>query len=174
MPVRLRVGVRHLPSSEGVIIMGMSHESCDHPRTPAGRAACRKSGGSGAAAPKPAGKARLVGVEPLSARGKVRRGPRVDQPSSRTRGIRAEHDLVDVPHVFSNIIRASWSAGYEVQTGHPYNLDQRRIIISSDRGWLTLVWRSSQPFGITLAQWRPKGTSIAKTKIGRASCRERV
>ena len=25
--------------------MGMSHETCNHPRTPAGRAACRKSGG---------------------------------------------------------------------------------------------------------------------------------
>jgi hypothetical protein len=36
-----RIGVFSL---EGVLIMAMSHKLCDHPATPAGRAACRRAG----------------------------------------------------------------------------------------------------------------------------------
>lgn len=154
--------------------MAMSHDNCDHPRDPKGRAWCRANGGPGSgavwgslpddeptmvAARKGPAKVVQIVVEPRTRRGRtvVTDGPK----QARTRSLKAEHDLADVPHAFGTIIRWSWDHGLDVRTGHTFNDHERTIVIESDHGWLTLIWRASTPFGVHGQSWRPRGTSIA-------------
>lgn len=193
--------------------MGMSHDACTHPRTPAGRAACRKAGGPGVTTPPTPAKVRKVTTEPApvndDAAFKARkprqrsvtpadeaayieaRRPEIqavvnDTPAKRGRRapvttddrttaqrmdsiwggttrrsyIREEHDMADVPHVFSSVIRYAWSKGWNVWRGDPYNDTERRLVIATTYGTASLVWKSANPNGINGQFWRPVHTSI--------------
>lgn len=204
--------------------MGMSHENCTHPRTPAGRAACRKAGGPTATPTPPQlgipydspeaqvnrAEKQLRDATLAAQMSKPRKAPRQrsvtpadeaayiearrdaitavqnDTPAKRGRRvpvttddrttkqrmdslwggttrrsyIRAEHDMADVPHVFSNVIRFAWTQGWEVWRGDPYNDTERRLVIATTYGTASLVWKSANPNGINGQFWRPVHTSI--------------
>jgi hypothetical protein len=219
--------------------MAMSHADCDHPRTPAGRAACRKAGGPSATGllvhdldpppdydtegdhpesppppwhrtcegsvgtryevgdvsvgdagltARPAVVDKVTGrtvkvyrrteralatahaqrlneapekpAEAPSRRGGTRRKALVGE--ARTRAVEHEHDLVNVPAAFGTVIRWAWDHNLGVRTGLPFNETERQIVIQSEHGWLTLVWRAGQPFGVTAVWWRPYDTSVQK------------
>jgi len=81
---------------------------------------------------------------------------------TRTRAIKAPHDLVDVPHAFRHVIDWAWENDLAVRTGPTFNDNERTIVIESDHGWLTLIWRTSTPHGIHGSSWRSRGTSVAQ------------
>ena len=140
--------------------MAMSHANCDHPSTPAARAKCRRRQETIAGVVEDARIERGQMVpEPTASR----RGARVTpQPrQARTRTLRAPHDLVDVPAAFGAVIRWAWEHDLPVGTAEPYNDHERRVIIASDHGWLTLVWKDQTPYGVHASWWRPKGSSVA-------------
>lgn len=166
----------------------IDHSNCSHPRTPAGRAGCRKAGTWQEAAgikPLKANKPTdcpggdghdehlaLNGECPWCGAVKPAEKPRkarstrggTDAPdagrSARTRALKAEHDLADVPHVFTAVIRWAWERGLEVRTANPYNETERRIEIKASQGVGTLVWRHTNPNGINGQFWRPNDTSV--------------
>jgi hypothetical protein len=175
----------------------IDHTNCLHPRTPAGRAACRKAGiGQEAAdiAPLSGAKATRVpnsrieadcpggdghddhmalnGECPWCGAGKAAEmsdgdvdalllAPAPKRPrKAATRALKAPHDLADVPHAFGSVIRWAWEAGFEVRTANPYNDTERRVEITSEHGWLTLVWKAATPNGINGSFWRPQGSSV--------------
>jgi hypothetical protein len=129
--------------------MAINHSGHDHPATPAGRAACRKTMAVGAVADR---KPQVMIVAP-------RRGRKPAQVDAKPRGIRNIGDMPDVPHVFSTAIHAAWDNGWTVTTGHPYNDDEKRILITSAAGELALVHRAGNA-GVWGVFWRPVNSSI--------------
>lgn len=148
--------------------MGMSHANCTHPRTPAGRAACRKqtSEFNVAVGKEP--------TEPVKPARKPRGTTTTDTaPKTAQRGsgmplrgrrafIRAEHDMGyhAVPHAFANVIRHAWAQDWPVLVGEQYNDTEKRIEIKSDAGYGTLIWRHTTPNGVHGCAFRPVDTSI--------------
>lgn len=131
-----------------------SHAGHDHPATPAARAACRRTGGAQ--------------VAPKATVEATQRPTKATARATRTRDtvrrvIASTGDLggLAVPHAFSSVIRWAWDRGLEVRTGDIYTDDQRSVTITSDHGWLTLTWRSTQPNGVHAVSYRPRGTSVA-------------
>jgi hypothetical protein len=151
-----------------VTIMAMSHVNCDHPATPAGRAACRKrSAGIQGVAERTARTLSGDMPQPADRPGKVRttvRGGRVttEPAKTRTRTLKAPHDLADVPAPFGAVIRHAWKQGWAVKTGDPYNDTERRIVITSHSRELSLVWRATTPFGVHGVFMRPLSSSVTQ------------
>lgn len=151
--------------------MAMSHRDCDHESTPKARAKCRSMQ---AALDRGVANMKLDAEPQLSKREQARLSdlqnrqvkPRTvvnDGPKqSRTRAIKAPHDLVDVPHAFRHVIDWAWENDLAVRTGPTFNDNERTIVIESDHGWLTLIWRTSTPHGIHGSSWRSRGTSVAQ------------
>jgi hypothetical protein len=141
----------------------INHANCDHPRTPAGRAACRKAGGPDAtmaAKPKTVGVVKTDGTAGrmiVAPRGRGRRAAGADM---KPRALRNEGDLAyGVPHVFSNAIRAAWDAGWDVRTGQPYNDAEKRVEIVSPAGTASFVYRGDN-HGVWGVFWRPADSSV--------------
>lgn len=162
-----------------------AHDNCDHPRDPKGRAWCRANGGPGSGAVwgsvpdtestmRAARAGNIKGVAERTARTlrgempqptRKRTGRTVTNPGpvqTRTRAIKAPHDLADVPHAFRHVIDWAWENDLPVRTGPTFNDNERTIVIESEHGWLTLIWRTSTPHGIHGSSWRSRGTSIAQ------------
>lgn len=143
--------------------MAMSHENCTHPRTPAGRAACRKSGGPTNAQPATPLK-NLKRIEPKPAREHVAaraRGWRGAWPTvgdARKRYLRAEHDLVDVPHSFANAIRFAWTKNWDVVATRIIPTE-KTVHITSEHGVLALVWNDDKPNAVG-SFWRDAKSSV--------------
>jgi len=155
--------------------MAMSHADCDHPRTPAGRAACRRrgilvnghrkiiathhplcsspAGHNTAGCPVPAGTPAVVTTLPKGRRsaGSVD----VKRPGTRLRTI---GDLPDVPRMLAHGCRIAWDHEWPVKVGHQFNDDEKRIVIDGDVCEVALVWKPSLPHGV----W---GVFVRKTSI---------
>lgn len=161
-----------------------SHDSCDHPTTPAARAACRKAGG-------PSGGVVRPGLPPRKHRG--RHHPEctsptghdtlgcpvppgtpaiVKPPARRNRSsatvalkrpnerLRTIGDLTDVPPALAVVIRKAWTMdGWETRVGTPYVHDERRVEVTTPHGTLSLVWRSDK-LPLHAVWWRPADTSV--------------
>lgn len=150
--------------------MAMSHENCSHPRTPAGRAACRKAGGpAGVVEPRPNAKSAKITIVPAKGQANIKNGatkrPRtkaVGDPAKvdATRVLRANVDTKDIPHVFKPAISQAWKLGYEVHTGTPYHAAQRVVTIKSDAGTMTLTWLATNPHGVSQVAFRPADSSL--------------
>lgn len=148
--------------------MGMSHDDCDHPRTPASRAACRKdrtrhgiAQGMDRQQPRerrqrstkggiPAGYVRTPDAPRKAASEQLKR------PGTY---LRNTHDLADVPRVFSRPIHAAWDNGWHVRVGERYNDLERRVELLTPYGVVSLVWRDSNPNGVHGVFWRRLGSS---------------
>lgn len=120
--------------------MAFSHANCDHPRTPAGRAACRKARGN---APQPAAEATerptRTRTTPQASKANVKR--------ANTR-IRTIGDLAGVPQMLAHGCRIAWEKGWEVRTGHDFNDSKKVIIADGPVAEVTLVWKPALPFGV--------------------------
>lgn len=129
--------------------MAMDHTNCTHPRTPAGRAACRKAGGPGQVS------------TPTQA------APKATTPATRTPGTKTTRkartvDLGGLPNVFTTVVRYARELGLKVSTVD--RGDQRLVELKADHGTLILAWSPATPHGVNAVSWRPFNTSVA-TKI---------
>lgn len=131
--------------------MAMSHETCTHPRTPAGRAACRKAGGPDAyanankidaALPLPV-KIVADALAPKTTRGRKSRA--------------VASNLADLPRLARTVI--DWADANDVThtihqgRGTAINLE----LAHAGVGYVTLTFDGE---GV-VANFRPVGTSIA-------------
>lgn len=148
--------------------MAMSHDACTHPRTPAGRAACRK--------------ARLANGTPnpikttTPARGKSTpakvaatfKAPAIDAKidaalpapkSARNPDGLGKASLADLPGVFRTVVQFATERHmrHDVYTKR----GQTMVDLIADHGTLTLTWNTATPNGVHAVTWRPAGTSVA-------------
>lgn len=133
--------------------MSMSHANCDHPRTPAGRAACRKAGGG---APRPEGAEKKL----ADRAGVGRTSPKVSAKNLKRPGseIKAEHDLGDMPRMLAHGCRLAWAAGVRVEVGPAFREDERVIIAYGTDANVIMTWRPGSE--LHSVSTRPTGTSI--------------
>jgi hypothetical protein len=139
--------------------MAASHDACTHPRTPAGRAWCRKNGGPGVSPdPLPTRKphdgfgAFLDGLPPA-------KPARVKKPSTRTNHAEVgKATLADLPRVFKTAVDWATANGcaHDVYTKGK----QTMVDLTADHGTLTLTWATTTPEGVHAVSWRPAGTSV--------------
>jgi hypothetical protein len=146
--------------------MAISHADHDHPNTPAARAKCRKSmASSGAPAQILSIKTgKLVDVPPPvkmtvvprhRGDGGVVQGMKATEPKAATRRLKVSGSLInstghlaDVPAVLATEVRRAWKLDWTVQAGHPFNDDERRIVITGPVAEIALVWDSNGRTGI--------------------------
>lgn len=129
--------------------MAMDHTNCDHPRTPAGRAACRKANGS---------TTRVRSAEPECNSTKAKAIGKADRLDA-TRILRANADTKDLPHPFRSAVSHAWKLGHTVHTGSPYNPAERVVELRSEHGTVYLTWRLTNPHGVTKVAFRPMDSS---------------
>lgn len=140
--------------------MAISHADHDHPNTPAARAACRKAlAGTGvptgavrklaeqAGVVKPA---QMTVVPRKRGDGGVVKGMQATDPRAAVRRLKVSGtvltrigDLADVPAVLATEVRRAWKLDWTVQAGHPFNDDERRIVITGPKAEIALVWDSN-------------------------------
>jgi hypothetical protein len=155
--------------------MGMSHENCEHPRTPAGRAWCRANGGPGSGAVwgslsdnEPTMKVARLGrpyqeAVPAPDQDAVQR--QLDKALGVTakRGRRASApkvSIADMPRIFKTAVDWAKDHGCEVNAV-PGNNDSVRVQLTrTNVGTLTLTYSHVTPEGVHAVSWRPVGTSV--------------
>lgn len=154
--------------------MGMSHANCDHPRTPAGRAACRQLRtkmepmtdheiDGVILSPKPG---RGSSTRTINSPGVVTGTKRARKPSSvalkrPNTHLRTIGDLPDVPRMLAFGCRLAWDAGWDVVTGPTFNDNEKTIIVNGPVAEITLIWRPSTPDGVWGVRIRPHKHSIS-------------
>jgi len=152
--------------------MAISHADHNHPNTPAARAACRKAMAGGGGNPRVAriesdGKPAKVTVVPRrKGDGGVVKGMQATAPKAAVarlklpgRLIKSVGDLGDVPAILATEIRRAWDLGWEVVVGHPFNHEERRVVIFGPSAEIALVWSSD---GRTGCFTRKNGSSITR------------
>lgn len=148
--------------------MGASHETCEHPRTPAGRAWCRANGGPGSGAVwgslsdnEPTMKAARAGTRVPNSR-----IIRLDTPPAKTRRAREPKvSISDMPRIFRTAVDWAKTNGCEVDA-LPGNNDSVRVQLTrTNVGTLTLTYSHATPEGVHAVSWRPVGTSVA-SRVG--------
>jgi hypothetical protein len=140
--------------------MAMSHENCNHPRTPAGRAACRKAGGPGAT---PAAIPTVISSARQAARVKQATLPRQVAVKSARSAAATGARIADLPKVFTTAYE--WGVTNDCASYVWEIRGQRMLDIVNANGTLTLTWSKATPLGVHAVSWRPAGTSIT-TKLG--------
>lgn len=135
--------------------MAYDHSACDHPRTPAGRAVCRKQRAKGA---QPAAETRTP-VVPTPRTATTPRSSSAPLKRDGTR-LRTKGDLADVPRVFTPAIETAWSKAWVVRVGDRYNDTERRVEIFGTRGVVTLIWLDANPHGVNGVTFRPNDSSV--------------
>lgn len=138
-------------------MMAMSHSSCQHPATPAGRAACRKAMAATVQAgndPKPA----TWTVTPWRTK-RARSEPTRDLKRPGTY-LRTIGDLPDVPRMLAHGARIAWSRDWGVKVGRPFNDHESRLVIEGLNGEISLVWKVTLPHGVWGIFYRQYGNSI--------------
>jgi hypothetical protein len=131
--------------------MAMSHETCTHPRTPAGRAACRKAGGPGAPTIKSPSLAEVINASVKTP------GPK-SRVAKMARTTTRKVNMADMPGVFRTVVKWAEANGCDVTTSTLR--DQNMVHVSGTPGTLTLTWSPTTPDGVHAVAFRPHGTSI--------------
>jgi len=136
----------------------IKHDACTHPRTPAGRAACRKANGN---TPQ-------VAVAGSTARTRRTPAPRAAKPSTaRTAGMTGTavvnfartHGLC--PDEFVVAMAEGVRLGYDLELTVVAEPNEYKVIIRhAGVGEVTLLW-DDRPYG-TGQMWRPAHTSITR------------
>ncbi len=145
--------------------MAMSHDACTHPRTPAGRSACRKAGGPDAT--KVAKHVNFAIKLTDATKPHTRRKAAIKAASAELANVRTARNpdgvgrasLADLPRVFRTVVE------FATHEGYPHNVytkgRQTMVDLVAPHGTLTLTWASSTPDGVNAVSWRPAGTSVA-------------
>jgi hypothetical protein len=170
--------------------MAINHGDCVHPRTPAGRAACRRAGGPGVAMsedgitpvdidtegdhpecpPRQPSLRKRQAKALREARTELALGTGTKRDRKAVSGqlkrpgtfLRATHDLADVPRRLTPAIRTAWDNGWYVRVGEPYNDTERRIELLAPYGVVSLVWKESLANGVWGVFWRNVGNPITR------------
>lgn len=131
--------------------MAMSHANCTHPRTPAGRAACRKLGVHLAtvAAPDVTPEIKITG--PVARRmartaAKVdaaRTTPKLSAKNMKKTGthLRTEADMADMPRLLGHGVRVAWARGMSVTVGPVFREDERIVVAHGTHAMVYMTWR---------------------------------
>jgi hypothetical protein len=157
--------------------MGASHENCEHPRTPAGRAWCRANGGPGSGAVwgsladnEPTMKAARAGklgkpyvvAVPAPDQDAVQR--QLDnalgvttKPRKRTS---SKVSIADLPRIFRTAVDWATDNGLTVEPRDGRNDSVLVQITNPATGILTLTYSRATPDGVHAVSFRPNGTSI--------------
>jgi hypothetical protein len=129
----------------------MKHDACTHPRTPAGRAACRKGSQINAEAP--------TGATPKATRNTAVKSPR---RTLKAPGQLIRINAIDVPDPLRPWIKLATENNLDVAAGSPYTESQRVVRIVGESGTLQLVWNETLPFGVADVQYRPHNSSVSR------------
>jgi hypothetical protein len=145
--------------------MGMSHENCEHPRTPAGRAWCRSNGGPGSGAVwgslpdnEPTMKVARTGGRPSFA--EAVRSTIITPPAKTRRAREPKVSISDMPRIFRTAV--DWAEAHECTVNSVAgNKDSVRVQLTrANVGTLTLTYSHATPEGVHAVSWRPVGTSV--------------
>lgn len=146
----------------------MKHDACTHPRTPAGRAACRKAMAHvpehdapatrrAASTPRP----REIGVEVVDAA--PGRPTRKSAFRSSVAVLARSATALDmVPSPTRHVVELAWSNDWGVSYDPKPGGREVRVIVSSPRGDLTLWWKATTPHGIADVQFRAARSSVTR------------
>lgn len=157
--------------------MAISHADHDHPNTPAGRAACRKTAASVNAAltmGNPSNPPTMTVVPRRRGDGGVVKRMQAVRPSGTSKAaadramrkaekgglaglvptkkpntqIKNIGDLADVPRMLAYGVRMAWAKEWSVRVGDKFNDNEARIVIDAPAGEIALVYRPSLPNGV--------------------------
>lgn len=150
-----------------------SHDDCAHGRTPRERAICRAQRVQThvddiVGAPpivrtppeRPAKPMKFDVVPRARKRGGSAGSVALKRPGTRLRTI---GDLTDVPPLLASVVRKAWEIdGWEARVADPFNDGERRIVVATPHGELSLCWLADtrNMANRWIAQWRPNGTSV--------------
>lgn len=152
--------------------MAISHKDHDHPNTPAARAACRKQMAKGdvplTGNPVPQtiaenltgaikGKPATWHVTPRKS--KVPAALKNNKkPNAR---IKDRTDLADVPHGLVHGIEEAWARDLDVRVGDRFRDDEARVVINAMMCEIALVWKVTNPHGVSAIWVRNNNSSKA-------------
>jgi hypothetical protein len=149
--------------------MAISHKDHDHPNTPAARAACRK-----ATAKLPDANPKVTAaVENHQANKKAAawhvkakgKQPAALKNNKRTNSlIKNRSDLGDVPHGLVHGIEEAWARDLDVRVGDKFRDDEARVVIQADLCEIALVWKVTNPHGVS-AIWVRNWDSSKQFKV---------
>ncbi len=142
--------------------MAMSHADCTHPRTPAGRAACRagRTTSAPAVVRTGGGKGVQFDVEPRTARGpRPVRVVRNETPGNVLAGGRIPADM---PPALADIVRLADGRGWTAKIGTRYNPSEKRVVVVTSHGELSLVWKASDNLPVWGVFFRAADSSITR------------
>jgi hypothetical protein len=148
--------------------MAMDHSTCDHPRTPKGRAWCRANGGPGSGAvwgslPEndpsmvAARAGRKTPAAPRQVAVKVVATPDAPITTPRTRGTGSDI-LATLPGVFR--AAADWAVANSCLVTTSTVKDQQMVHLTNKVGRVTLTWRPATPDGVWRVSFKPDASSI--------------
>lgn len=147
--------------------MAMDHTNCDHPRTPAGRAWCRKNGGPGSGAvwgSLPTNEPTLVAARA------GRKSPQTPVKATTARVVSGDTEprvktrtasLTGLPGTFRTAVDWAHANGC-ASAVLPADKGATTVRLSNDRGTLSLTWHPATPEGVHAVYWRPENTSVQK------------
>jgi hypothetical protein len=139
--------------------MAISHKDHNHPNTPQARAACRKLYAANDAVntlPHVAAVNEAVKQAAKPATWHIK--PKGKQPAALKNTKRANTlikntaDLADVPHGLVYGIKEAWARDLDVRVGDKFRDDEARVVIQADLCEISLVWKVTNPHGVS-AVW---------------------
>jgi hypothetical protein len=149
--------------------MAISHADHDHPNTPGARAKCRKAMSvqphDASTGTTPTKKVQYD-VDPRPGYQPNRTKPRAASKSVKKPGtyIRTIGDLADVPRMLAYGARLAWANEWLVRVGDPFKDDEAHIEIDGTVARVTLMWRVSNPEGVSAIRIRNYNSSVS-TKV---------
>jgi hypothetical protein len=148
--------------------MAINHADCDHPRTPAGRAACR-AGRIDRAQPwgdpvvrTGGGKGVQIDVQPRA--GRAPRPVPVQHDVAAGTVVDGEMNLPrDMPTMLANVARLAWDReDWYAMIGARYNDAEKRVVVTTPHGELSLVWKADSVANVWGVFWRATDSSVTK------------
>lgn len=156
--------------------MGASHENCEHPRTPAGRAWCRANGGPGSGAVwgslsdnEPTMKAARLGrryqeavadPDQAATQRKLDKALAYLDTPKRRRASEPKVSITDLPRIFRTAVDWAKANGCAIDALPGRNDSVRVQLTRTNVGTLTLTYSHATPDGVHAVSWRPVGTSV--------------
>jgi hypothetical protein len=75
--------------------------------------------------------------------------------------IKSIGDLADMPQMLAYAVRLAWEDDtLEVVAGHPFNDSEANVIIKGPAAHITLMWKVTNPNGISAMRIRPVDSSV--------------
>lgn len=150
--------------------MAISHKDHDHPNTPAARAKCRARLSAGQSPLDKSAERALAEAADVVKPATWHVKPKGKQPTAlknnkRTNSlVKNRSDLADVPHGLVHGIEEAWARDLDVRVGDRFRDDEARITIQADLAEIALVWKVTNPHGVS-AIWVRNWDSSKQFKV---------